>query len=884
MNRFLEWLIRFFPKTFRERYGEEVVEFLRLRSRHVRERDGLAGVLRFWFYNLDDLLRSAWAERRTEWSSSSFNDGHSRETMMGTLGQDVRYALRTLAHNRGFTAVVVLTLALGIGSNTAIFSVVNGVLLRPPPFGDPDRIVMVHQSTATIPYGVTSPANFLDWVERNRVFESIAAIRFRSYNLTGSGEPEKIMARSVSPPFFSVMGVKPLLGRGFAPGDDIPGNHQVVVLAHGLWQRRFGSDLEIVGKTVRLDGSPYTVVGVMPLGFHYPSNTPLWTPMVLTAEERERRTSWFLRVVARLDASTTLDGAQARMTELARQMALEYPDANEGRGIGLEPIQSGQVREVRSNLWMLLGAVGFVLLIACTNVANLWLARGAVREKEISIRAVLGASRLRLVRQVLTESVLLGMVGGAAGLLLAWSGVRLFIALSPAYFPRLDEISVDPKVLAYTFGLSFLTGLLFGLVPALQTSATDLSDAIKQGSRSGSGFALPHRRRLQGVLIGGEVALALVLLVGAGLLTRSFFRLLAEDPGFRTEQLLAADIELPSYKYPDGVQQLQFFETLVERVAALPGAQAVAVVNALPFSDLWYEMGVSLEDRDEQGERLTGSARYGVVSPGYFRTLGIPVKQGRVFTAEDRAGASGVVIVNQAFADEYFRDRDPVGKQIAVWARPAEWRTIIGVVGNVKHMGLDDQAYPQVYRVLPQSPMPYMLIVIRTQGDPVSLTSAVRGAVLAIDADQPISRISTVDGLISDTLAQPRLYLVLLSIFAGVAIVLAAVGVYGVIAYSVSQRTHEIGLRLALGARGDDVLRLVVRQGMRLTLPGVVVGLAGAYALTRYLRGLLYEIAPTDLLTYAGITVFISAVALLACYIPARRSARVDPMVALRVE
>ena len=807
-------------------------------------------------------------------------------TMLSDIPKDVLYGLRILRRNPGFTVVAVLTLALGIGANTAIFSVVNGVLLQPLPYGEPDQIVRVFETTrGRSGRGVASPANFLDWKDKNEVFEHIAAIRFRSFILTGASEPAQLTAASVSPELFPLMGMNPLAGRTFLAEDAVPGREKIVVLGYALWQGRFGGDPSIPGQPITLNGEPYTVVGVMPASFQHPSYAQFWLPLAFTPKDRERRSSFFLRVIARLKSGTSLEQAQAGMDTLAQQLEEEYPETNENRGVNLVPLHTDAVRDVRSNLWLLLGAVGFVLLIACSNVANLLLARASSREKEVAIRAAIGAGRYRLIRQLLTESILLGSLGGAVGLLLAWGGVKTFIAFSPPNFPRLEAVGVNLHVLAYTLGLSFLTGIIFGVAPAMQSSRLDLNEALKEGTRrGGSGFSLLQRHRLRNLLVIGEISLALVLLVGGGLLIRSFALLIGEASGFQAEKLLAMDISLPGYKYPEATQQRAFFEQLVERSKNVSGAIRVAAANALPFSDMMLTLGFRLEAAREGGEDVCRSADYKLVTEGYFRTLGIPVIQGRGFTAQDTDKDAPAMIVNQAFVREFSPQADILDRRIIVGARPIKWSTIVGVVGDVKHISLDRDPQPTLYRPFAQAPEGSMMLVVRTPDEPASVVTALRSQVQILDPDQPIFRISTMNGWISDSVAQPRFYMLLLALFAGIAGLLAAVGIYGVMAYSVSQRTHEIGIRMAMGAQQNDVLKLVLLQGGILTGIGVVVGLGGAYALTRYMKSLLYEITPTDPATFAGIALLLAAASMLACFIPARRATKVDPMVALRYE
>ena len=800
--------------------------------------------------------------------------------------QDLRYGARMLTRSPGFTTVAVMTLALGIGANTAIFSVVNTVLLKPLPFEDSNRLVHVYEAYPAQGFwrGWHSAPLYYDWRERNEVFSQISPIWQRGYVLTGSGEAASISATSVVSDFFPLFRLKPILGRGFAPEEEIKGRNSVVVISYGFWQERFGGDGEILNKSIILNGTPHTIIGVMPPGQEFPRNTKLWTPFVVP-EESNRRGFKFMYTVARLKSDVTLEQSRANMTAVAKSIAEDYPgNYSKNFDTGVFPMKQEIVGRASQALWLLLGAVSFVLLIACANVANLLLARAASREKEFAVRAAIGAGRGRLLRQLLTESVLLSMAGGGLGLLLAWGGVHGFVAFSPGNIPRLSELTVDWEILTYSLLLTFATGLLFGLAPALKSSRPELSSALKEGSRTGGGgFSLLRRHRLRNLLVIGEVAMALVLLVGAGLMVRSFAALLSEDTGFEADRVLTMQISLPMHKYSDSGQQRQFFEDLLSRTTSIRNVEHAGAVNSLPFSRTQYMWSFQMAETGEDGKPVKGSADYRVVTPDYFQTLGIPLRRGRLFGSDDREGFPEAFIVNEAFVQKYFPQGDILGKQFHL-GRSDPWGTLVGVVGNILHTGLDAEVKPEMYRPFAQAPGQSMTLALRAEGDVTALAGTIRGFVKDLDPDQPVGRISTMEGLISDSVARPRFYMALLGLFAAVAAVLAAVGIYGVMAYSVSQRTHEIGIRVALGAQRSQVLRLVLLQGAILTGVGIVLGITGAVALTRYMASLLHGITATDPLTFVAISLLLSAVSLLASYIPARRATRVEPMVALRYE
>jgi putative ABC transport system permease protein len=801
---------------------------------------------------------------------------------MQTLLHDLRYGLRMLAKKPGFTVVAVFTLALGIGANSAIFSVVNGVLLRPMQLEDPDRLIKIWEKLPAGGQGTASAPNLKDWREQNTVFNGIAAYQFSSLNLRGQESPERLSGATVSPNFFDVVGVRPQLGRAFQTGEDEAGRNRVALLSHRLWHRAFGGDAGVVGKEIPLNGENYTVIGVMPPDFRFPSRlTEIWVPLVIPPDLVDSRDNHWMLTLARLKPDVGFEQAREQMVTIAKRLEQQYPDAQAGRSVFLIPLQEETVQNIRPALRALMFAVGFVLLIACANVANLLLARATSRRREIAVRTALGAGRLRLVRQLLTESLLLALAGGALGLALAKWGVEALLVLAGNFLPRANEVGLDWRVAAFTAALSLMTGLFFGLIPALQSSRVELQSALKEGAGAGAQTNL-----LRGALVVVEVAATLVLLIGAGLLIKSFIRLYETDLGFKAENVLTMSLALPKAKYPDAQAASSFHQMLLERVRSLPGARSTGVINYLPLQQSGFNGDITIEGQGPYEPGRAPWAEFRAISPDYFRTLGIPLVSGRFYTAQDQSSSTPVVIVNQTLARRYLSGQDPIGKRIRVIGN--DWRTVVGVVGDVRQSGVTQAVRAEVFVPVTQAvyaPLTQtMSLAVRADAEPEALASAVRNAVREIDPAQPVFNVKTMEAVVADSVSDRRLNMLLLGIFAAVALTLAVIGIYSVMSYTVSQHTREIGIRMALGARPTDVLKLVVGQGMGLTLVGVCLGVAGAFGLTRLMATLLYGVTPTDPLTFAAVSALLMIVALLACCIPARRATKVDPMVALRNE
>ena len=810
---------------------------------------------------------------------------------MRLLVQDLRYGLRLLARSPGFTAIALLTLTLGIGATTAIFSVVDAVLLRALPYRDPGRLVSVFEDESEIgfPRNTPAPANYADWKAQTQVFDNVAAIAaFRVFNLTGGeGEPERLDGAAVTQNLFAVLGVKPALGRVFLPEEDRPGAPRVVVISEGLWKRRFGGDPGLPGREIVLNGTKHAVIGVMPAGFRFPRQAiDLWTPIAFTPQQLAVRGSHYLTVVGRLKAGVTLEKANAELLVLSKRLVRAYPEANAGISrFYAEPLQDTYTHEARTGLLVLMAAVGFILLIACANMANLLLSRATGRRREVAVRTALGAARRRIMRQMLTESALLAACGGALGILLAGWCFNFLKNLVPQDLSGTVALALDPRVLAFAVAISFASSFLFGMTPALQVSHLALSEVLKEGGRGSAGSP---RRLFRSLLVIGEVALSLMLLAGAGLLIESFARLRGLDPGFRADHVLRARLEVPRTRYRDFAQRAEFFTRALERARALPGVQAAGFTSALPLTWEGGTNSFTIEGVTPDPS-VTYDANNRVVTPGYFEAMRIPLRRGRLFEPGDGPDAEPVVIINETMARVFWPNQNPIGKRLRFDNPPDKtpWCRIVGVVGDVRQMRLNRPGRQEMYFPYLQAGYNWMVprdLVIRTAGDPLSLAVAVRQAVWAIDRDQPVSNMQSLDDLLDQEVAQRRVQTVLLGGFAMLALILACVGIYGVLSYLVTQRTPEIGVRVALGATASEVFRTVAGQGMTLTALGIAAGLAGTLALARLLGSLLFAVSSTDPLPYAGSVLVFVCVALLACYFPARRAARVDPMVALRHE
>jgi putative ABC transport system permease protein len=804
---------------------------------------------------------------------------------METFVQDLRLGLRRLANAPGFAAIALLTLALGIGANTAIFTVVNGVLFRPLPFPEPDRLVgLFHIANGET--GTMSPPNFLDVRERARTLSDATAFYGDSFNLTGRGDPVRVDATRVTGSFFGVLGVKPVLGRSFTSADNDFKQPRVVILGYPLWRDRFGGDRNAVGESVELSGVPYEIVGVMPESFHYPSKTQLWVPMEFKEDYRmKNRGAWYMTAIGRLADGQTLAAATREVEAIGKQLEREFPRNNTGVGITARSLQAHSVQDVKTALLVLLGAVGFVLLIACANVANLFLARAARREGEMAIRAALGAHRVRLMRQVLTESLVLAIGGGALGLMLAVWGTDLLIKLQPQGIPRLEEVQIDRMVLLFTAGLTMVTGFIFGCIPAWQSTRVDLVGSLKDNARGAVGAGGLHR--LRGTLVVAEMALAVLLLTGAGLMIRSFARLQNVDPGFKTENVLTFEVALPARDYKTDATRAVFMNALLDRLRTAPGVSSVAASSYQPMSGNTFNISFDIGGRPEAKPGEGEAMEIRIVTPAYFETLGIPVRRGRVFNHGDTAAARKVMVISESGARRHFPGEDPIGKQIKLgWGRGEKGDRvsgeIIGIAADVKESGLHQPSPPELYVAYDQVSEDSMTVLMRTAVPPMTLVGVVREEVQRGDRNLAVSHVETLDAILAGSLSQSRFYMLLLGTFASVALLLAAIGIFGVMSNAVAHRTREIGIRLALGAESGHVRGLVLREAFMLAVLGIVLGLIASLQLTTFLATLLFELTPTDPATLIGVAVTLLAVALAASYLPAWRASRVDPLVALR--
>ena len=883
------WLIRVIgvivPRRLRADWEQEWEAELRYRELMLADWDKL-----IWSAKLDLLRRSLGAF----WDALWLQPRRLEDEMF----QDLSYGIRMLLKRPAFSAVVILVLALGIGATTAIFSVVNGVLLRPLPYPEPDRLMTVffasERGSRTEGINTVTGPDYVEW--RNQCHscaEMAAHTGAQPGNLTGGSEPDRVRVGRATGSLFATLGVQPMLGRAFLPeetgrllfnSDSGATGNTAVILSYGLWQRRFGADPAIIGKTVKVEGDACTVIGVMPEGFNYPDEADVWLPVALNP----KRNNAYLHVIARLQSGVTAAQAQAELTTIARRSAPEAPGNNQEPRVDLVPLQEHIVGNVRPSLLIFLGAVSFVLLIACANVANLLLARAATRQKEMAIRAALGASRLRIIRQLLTESLLIGLLGGGLGLLLSFGILNLLLAAAPQEIPRLNAIGIDRWVLGFTLLLSAVTGITFGLAPALQSSKLDLNSTLKEGGAQMIGGMARHR--LRGLLVVAEVSMALMLLIGAGLLLKSFTRLRETRLGFNPDHVLSASLTLPDADYPTTAEVKAFFQKALTRVAGHPEVQAASIINALPLGRNGARIQGDLMVEGDAEQRPGAFARKLAISPDYFRALGIPLLKGREFNEHDTADSPGVLIISEARARRLWPDGDALGKRLNIGFSGETWREVVGVAGDAKQQELGERSSPAVYQ-------PYLQVLdsrrwmlgdltfaIRTTTEPQTFAATLRSDLQAVDKQLPLYDVAPMEQVIARKVADPRFYMLLLSSFSALALILAAAGIYGVISYAVTERTHEIGIRVALGAKAGDVLKLVITQGMKLVLAGLAIGLAGAFALTRVLEGFVFEVSVTDPITFTVLSLLLVAVAMLACYLPARRATKVDPMVALRCE
>ena len=878
-ERIYAQLLRLYPADFRARFAGDLQELFRDAYRAAEAR-GLRARAGFWARILKDIAITAVAER----VDPSHVFPH-RGPLMEGLFQDVRYALRMIARRPALSGIIVLTLALGIGANTAIFSLVNTVLLRPQPYPEADRLVMVWEQQLERGPQVrpVRPANFFDWQERAASFEAVAWSRDLITSLTGDGEPESIIGYRFAANMLDVLGVQPALGRGFTAADDTPGAPGVVLLSDKLWKRRYAADPGILGRVLTLDGQPYTVIGVMPPAFKHPQGAELWTPLRLTPELAANRTNGILRLIGRLKPGVSIEQAQTELSGIYRDLAGRYPATNEGLGVDLEAF--GTTGDARPLLLILFAGVGFVLLIACANVANLLLADATSRRRELAVRSALGATRYRVIRQMLTESLMLALAGGTLGALLTWWTKDALLVLFPANIanldlPRVEQIDVGAGVFLFALIVSLATGLLFGILPAWNVARGDLQGALKEGDRGGSGS-----RRTHAVLVVAEVALSIVLLAGALLMVQSFMRVQQLQFGFQPERVMSGRVILPQYRYPDAASAETFTRTLISRLEEIPGVEAVGMTYFLPLSGWSAGLGFSIEGRPEPSTADQPSAGYHVTTEDYFKAMGIRLLNGRTFTSRDNRSAPGVVVINETLARQHWPGENPVGRRVLVSGAsgPLPFE-IVGVVEDVKTAGLEEPVDGDMYFSYWQGGTSVLGIALRTSGDPAALAGPLRAAVWSIDPEQPVTYVMPMAELAAESLAFRRAGMMLAGGFGLLALVLAAIGIYGVLSYSVSRRTREIGIRVALGATRGEVARLVVREALVMTGVGVALGLAAALGLSRFMASVLYEVKPGDPLTYVAVAGILLAVAVLATLIPARRATGVDPLVALRAE
>ena len=872
-----------FPARVRRRFGTDMVRMFERQLTGTREAGG--SVSRFWMSAVADAWIEGTSERFAmvmEWRRTARLELGRWRWWMRAFFSDARYAMRLLVKHPGLTAIAVLTLAIGIGGNTAIFSAVDAMLLRPLPYAEPDRLVKVWEKRPAegVLDNVVAPADFLDWARMNTVFENIAAYVSITADLTGAGEPVRLAAAGVSPPFFDILRIQPALGRTFRPEEATPGQHRVVILGHSLWQTRFGSDPQIVGRAIMLNGVPHEVAGVLPATFEFPDATiELWAPMPLSGGPTPpTRSNHSLEVFARLKPGVTIEAARTDMDRVGALLQKEYPDTNRTHGVYVRPLGEDLARPVRSGLLMLFAAVAFVLLIACVNVANLLLARAASRRREMAVRAALGAARGRLAGQALTESVLLALAGGAAGLLVALFGIRVLRGLIPAGLPLagVQHLGLDGRVLLFTCALSILTGLVFGLLPAWHIAREDANQSLKEGGRSPGNI----RRRLRTGLVVGEIALASLLLVGAGLTLRSFQQLLNTDAGFEIAGRTIALVSLPGRKYADDQTRLAALSEVEQRFAAIPGVRAAGASSRLPLGNENSRMGVGIEGREPTPDTPT-RAHIRAVTTGFFEAMGITLVRGRRFDATDHEKSLPVAIVNHTMAERYWPGASPVGKRVRLGGTQ-EWREVVGVIADARNWGLDRPVNPEMYLPIRQLPWTTVFFVVTTDPGGPSPAPAMREALRSVDPDLPLSNVRTMEDVAGQSNGARQSTMILLSAFGALALILAAAGIYGVMAHLVTLRTGEIGVRMTLGARPADVLKHILREGAVQAIAGLAIGLGGAVLLMRSMRSLLFEIGPADPVTLIGVAVLLMSTTLVACWAPARRAMKIDPVEAMR--
>ena len=896
-------LLRLYPRDFRDEFGDAMVEFFHDRLTRARASYSIAAPLIVWPRALLDFARNAVparldSGRRAFWSwrrsvaagrHPAIRSSRRKDWMFSTILKDARYAARGLTSKPAFSAIVIATLTLGIGATVAIFSVVNGILLRPLPYSEPRRLVSIETMD---PYGTVSEPEFVDFQREARSLERVAAIAYATASLTGGdAEPERIRGARVSDGFFPILGVPAHLGRGFTPDEDKPGGAPVIILSYGLWQRRYASDSSIIGKDIMLNGTPRTVVGVMPLRFTYPSTyTDVWVPLRLHPDSLWTRNNHYLSLIARLSPNTTFAGAVAELNAMGRRWLREYPDTyfpDKPLQVNALLLADALVGKTRPYLFALLGAVAFVLLIACVNVANLLLVRAEARRKDVAVRSALGASRVRLVRQALTESALYALIGGTLGVLLAWQGVRLLVALAPTTIPRLDEVGLDWPVLLFSLVVSLGTGLLFGLAPALKAAPDTSAETLKETGRAGSqGRGITKLRR---TLVVAEISLATVTLSAAGLMFRSFANMQAIDLGFQPKNVLTVRVSLPVRDYR-GDRPVLLYQSALERVRALRGVRAASIVGELPVRDGWATWSILIDGAPMTSVASAPSAMPQQVSPGFFETMQIGLVRGRVFTDADRAGAPLVAVVNETMEKKFWPGKSAIGGTIKMLYDKAPWATVVGVVKDVREGGFLSESPPAMYFPHAQAGMSAyywptdMNLVIRTEGDPLAQIGAVRQIMRELEPAAPLAQIQTLDQVVAVSVSNRRFSTQLLVGFAVIALLLAGIGIYGVISYGVTQRTFELGLRIALGAQRGRVLGFVVGEGVKLAVVGLIIGIVSAFAVTRLMRALFVEVSPGDPTTLLVVSLVIGGVALMASWLPARRATAVDPMRAMRAE